>query len=62
MMLATSVPNMAVPGDNTRRIFGSYDGRHVIEEDEPHGNNENAVHVTPTQLLSIGKYFNEISV
>ena len=33
MMLATSVPNMAVRGDNTRRILGSYDGRHVIEED-----------------------------
>ena len=47
---------------NTQGIFDSYDGHHVIEEDETHENNENAVHVTPTQLLSIGKYFNEISV
>ena len=61
-MLAISVPNMAVRGDNTRGIFDSYDGHHVIEEDEPHENNENAVHITPTQLHSIGKYFNEISV
>ena len=47
---------------NTRGIFDCYDGHHVIEEDETHENNENAVHVTPTQLLSIGKYFNEICV